>query len=790
MRIFLVVLAVSICLNCFSQRGNNRISLAGERQIKPSEDVQIEMLADSSGGLRMASTSANPVPSVVIFQGNDNWNLSNSLFLCLDITNPGTEALLVECRLMNEKWQSCGQLIPAGKTRTLRTFINRDKYPDYISKTFLAMNALPGGFVSMFSDPDPDSINKFSVVMINPPAGAVIEIRNVRKEGALHLPTEKELSAGYFPFVDEFGQFMHKEWSGKTHSVKELKKAADLEATDLRSNSFAEFDRYGGWRKGPKLASNGHFRTEKVDGKWWLVDPEGYLFWSHGIGSIDFNGYTTPITDRKKYFDGLPDTASAQDFYSVEQYNPKGYYKGRTISVFNHYSHNLYTKFGKSWKEKAILLAHERLKSWGQNTVGGWSSPDVYDKSITPYTVTLEVRSAPIEGSIGQCGKFPDPYDQNLVEEIRSSIQRNAATATDPFCIGYFVDNELSWRSDSYLATAVIASHAAQPAKKAMMQWLSEKYSSIAALNQQWGTSFSGWEAFLNDTVVHAIKTTDYKEFTAILANQYFKIIRATLKEIMPDKLYLGCRFDFHFYPSEDTVNDWLVNIAAQYCDVVSFNRYRYSAADLRPSTIDKPVMIGEWHIGALDRGMLHYSLKYSDDQNNRAELYKYYLHTCLKNPYIVGAHWFEYADEPVVGRFDGENYNTGFLDVCDRPYPEMVKASREIGKTMYALRSGKDSVNKKPSIRLVRQHPVPVITVRQKMAAGNKYGFEGVTVEKIGNTYHLFTSEMTGEPLWVKMRFAYWTSTDRIHWKRISTVRESSGEFNGKDPRASLWSP
>ncbi|HKS72639.1 MAG TPA: hypothetical protein VJQ82_05535, partial [Terriglobales bacterium] len=56
--------------------------------------------------------------------------------------------------------------------------------------------------------------------------------------------------------------------------------------------------------------------------------------------------------------------------------------------------------------------------------------------------------------------------------------------------------------------------------------------------------------------------------------------------------------------------------------------------------------------------------------------------------------------------------------------------------------------------------------------------------------TYHLFTSEMIGDPHWVKMRLARWTSPDCFHWTRVSTLKESSGSFTGKDQRAALWSP
>ena len=108
------------------------------------------------------------------------------------------------------------------------------------------------------------------------------------------------------------------------------------------------------------------------------------------------------------------------------------------------------------------------------------------------------------------------------------------------------------------------------------------------------------------------------------------------------------------------------------------------------PADADKPIMIGEWHLGALDRGMLHYSLKYTDSQENRAEMYEYYIKSCLNNPYIIGAHWFQYSDQPVLGRSDGEDLNTGFLNFCDVPYPEMVAISRNLSKSMYLIRYSK----------------------------------------------------------------------------------------------------
>jgi hypothetical protein len=100
-------------------------------------------------------------------------------------------------------------------------------------------------------------------------------------------------------------------------------------------------------------------------------------------------------------------------------------------------------------------------------------------------------------------------------------------------------------------------------------------------------------------------------------------------------------------------------------------------------------VIIGEFHFGALDRGLFHPGLVPVKNQQQRADRYKGYVEGALANPLIVGTHWFEYKDEATAGRFDGENYQVGFLDVCDSPYPETIEACRSVGYRMYERRLG-----------------------------------------------------------------------------------------------------
>ena len=93
-------------------------------------------------------------------------------------------------------------------------------------------------------------------------------------------------------------------------------------------------------------------------------------------------------------------------------------------------------------------------------------------------------------------------------------------------------------------------------------------------------------------------------------------------------------------------------------------------------------------------------------------------------------------------------------------------------------------------SFSIVEQYPTPLISRSTPGAQDNKYGFEGGRVILLNGIYHLFISEMNADPKWTKTRLAHWTSSDGLAFTRQSTLFESSGDFTGQDPRASLFLP
>jgi hypothetical protein len=101
-------------------------------------------------------------------------------------------------------------------------------------------------------------------------------------------------------------------------------------------------------------------------------------------------------------------------------------------------------------------------------------------------------------------------------------------------------------------------------------------------------------------------------------------------------------------------------------------------------------MIIGEFHFGVPERGLAP-GLAQAVNQEERAVAYRYYVENAAANPAIIGTHWFQWIDQPATGRNDGENYNIGFVDVTDRPYPDMVNATKEIFGRLYNIHSGKE---------------------------------------------------------------------------------------------------
>ena len=659
--------------------------------------AKVERLKNAAG-LRLIAPRSDSTPGFELKVPQGSQDLSAYMQLFVEVKNASPGEATVSCRAENPDARGLDNCIlgsltlSPGQSGILRVNIRRKK-PDWIKVDLFGMRGYP------WSGPlgieritqhlaDPAHIVKLAVFTNKPNREQVIEVRSISAVGSFRPPTRLLADpAKFFPFIDEFGQYMHADWPGKVHGLEELTGSVGVEEQDLAAHpSPGDWDQYGGWKDGPKLKATGFFYVTKYENRWWLVDPEGYLFFSHGIDCVIPAGDNTPIEDRQGWFKDLPSRDSEfRDCYSQSEVALHGYYKGRQPLDFDFSRANLMRKYGSDWLERFTRVTHRRLRSWGLNTIGCWSSPRVYLQRKTPYTGTVDFSSKLLEGSQGYWGKFRDVFEPEFRDSVRAAIARQTAdSARDPWCLGYFVDNEISWgNADAALGLGTLASPAGQAAKEVFLEDLKAKYGTIEKLNAAWGTGHASWEALLGSTVApDTLKAqADLVEFTGKTARTYFKTIREALKEYCPDQLYLGCRFAW--------ANAAAVKAAAEFCDVLSYNIYHLDISRFRlPAQADVPIILGEFHMGALDRGMFHTGLVAVSSQEERAEAYKNYLRTVLRNPQFVGCAWFQFRDESNTGRpYDEENYQIGFIDIADTPYAETIQAARDMGYNIYKYR-------------------------------------------------------------------------------------------------------
>ena len=496
------------------------------------------------------------------------------------------------------------------------------------------------------------------------------------------LPPEK-----FFPCIDEYGQFKHREWPGKVHSDADLKAAREAEAKDLAAHPGpAGWDKWGGWAAGPQLEATGGFRTVKLDGKWWIVDPDGHLWWSHGPVRVTPSGGITPLDGHENWFARLPKADEPEAlFYTTRDELLYPYYGKRGLKrTYDFSAQNIRRKYGENWFETWADLAHRRLRSWSCNTIANSSDKRICLMGRTPYTERFEIHARPIAGHKGGWWEFCDPFDPSFRAEAKRMTQVYREEFEDPWCLGFFVDNEHFWGEPHTFGVSALKSPADQPCKREFVKRLQAKYGEIAKLNAAWKATYASWEGLLalaKEPPDVAAAKPDLEAFSAAIAEAYYRTIREELKRAAPGKLYLGCRW-------AGGAPAFTVKAAAKYCDVLSYNVYRKEMSGFKlPEGVDAPILIGEFHFGALDRGPFCPGLILLKDQNDRAATYRNYVKTSLEHPQIVGVHWHQFSDQSTAGRFDGENMQVGWTDVCDTPYRETVEAIRDIGARLYEIR-------------------------------------------------------------------------------------------------------
>ena len=674
-----------------------------------------------------------------------DWSQYDSFGIAMDIGNPGTESVQLNMDVKDASGAGFTRsaVIPLGQANTYYaelkgTDIDVDSG---IRDNPVAWDFDGTKFTWMWGTEqlDTSAITEVSLSIISLRSDRTITLDNIRL--VANPKTNPEYLTG---LVDKYGQNDKADFPGKMKSDVQLAEVTAVEQQALKAGGLKDRSKFGGWLNGPKLEATGYFRSEKVGGRWAMVDPEGYLFFSNALANIRLSN-TTTVTGRDYPKEMLtqrsPDDLTPEDSLGLnpappearskrflaadirrnmfnwlpEDDDPLGNHYGYRRSVhtgpiehgetYSFYSANLERKYGESspnsflndWREATL----DRMANWGFTSFGNWVDPMFYDNTQVPYFANGWIIGDYKTVSSGDdfWSPLPDPFDSKFAYRADKTAEAVAAEVNgSPWCIGVFIDNEKSWgrmgtpeSQYGIVINTMARADSDSPTKAVFTNLLKEKYGRVEKLNVAWGKTLASWtdiERGIELTDHTSVKQADYAILLEAYASEYFRVVSDAVEKYMPNHQYMGVRFASWGMTPE------VVQAAGKYVDVMSVNEYRevpqFDRWDFLEK-LDKPTVIGEFHMGATsDTGLFHAGLVKATDQADRARMYKNYINTVVDNPYFVGAHWFQYIDSPLTGRaYDGENYNVGFVRVTDTPYPEMVEAAKELNANLYERRFG-----------------------------------------------------------------------------------------------------
>jgi hypothetical protein len=403
-------------------------------------------------------------------------------------------------------------------------------------------------------------------------------------------------------------------------------------------------DRYGGWL-GTQLPATGWFRTQKLEGRWWLVDPEGHPFRSAGVEGVSITTGATGTRDPYR-------AAISQQYGGLS-----------------------------AWAEHSA----QRLSAWGFNTVGTESDDRVCRQGL-PYVVLLDLSGrlrAPRRTT------FVDVFSPAFTRQAEQTARRLCRrTAADPLLLGYLTDDGLPWGRDDAEPDVVFGQYLGledrAPGRVALVDFLESRYLTIDELNDAWHSGYQAFDEIGRVPQVGAsVPEDDAADFLRLVAERYFFITTAAVRTADANHLVLGCRL-------ASAPPAPVLAVLRGYVDVVAMSGYgeRPPTAALRRvhRATQLPILITGFTVRARDSGLPNARSRgpLVETQEERGEFFARYVEEALSLPMVVGYHWYQHADPPLAGDPEGECGNYGLVTADDEPYEPLTSAVTRANQGLY----------------------------------------------------------------------------------------------------------
>lgn len=423
-------------------------------------------------------------------------------------------------------------------------------------------------------------------------------------------------------------------------------KTYEAQTVDLipgfKKSKEPKLNQYGSWMQ-DKKAATGFFRTELINNRWWIIDPEGYPTYMKGVACL-----STGDSDGQQK--------------------------------------SLREKFGNDsvWAEKESRM----LESYGFNGSGAWSDVDELRKmkKPMPYTIIISPMASYKSVHVKKFGgkyKVTDwqgyrfdlcmVFDPEFESYCQSTAQSIVKYKDDKFLLGYFTDNELPWKNDA-LDRHLNLLAKDEPGYIAAKKWLDER---------------KGKDASATD-----ITQEDRMAFTGYYFETYMKKVTAALRKADPNHLYLGCRFNQD--KNQELENPEIFKVAGKYMDIISINHYRKwqpiaEQMNQWATWSGKPFIITEWYTKGEDSGLPNntgagWNVRTQADRGN---FYQNFCIELVRSKSCVGWHWFKYQDnDPLNLKTDISNRdsNKGLVDSNYTGYLPLLQKSKELNDNVWNL--------------------------------------------------------------------------------------------------------
>ena len=482
--------------------------------------------------------------------------------------------------------------------------------------------------------------------------------------------------------IDTFGQSISATFPNKLGSLEELKSDLASEQAYFDAIQTPSLDRFGGQPDSSlSLKKTGYFHIDQQQGKSWLVDPDGHLFFHLGVCGFAPNDDYTYVKGREDIYEWLPKAEG--EFASA-------FRAGDDNAHFSFYLANTIRKFGQPYTlDRFAERMIQRVRKWGFNSIGAFSPtpPTAHVEANFPYVASLPINEWEGVPRIPGAHEVWDPYDAETEKKIADNLAKELpAKANDPLLIGYFIVNEPRYDE---LPRVIPSLNGKQACKRRLVDSLRAKYTDIASYNAAWQANAKSFDELIDAGLAVSTDTAkaDVKAFVGDFMEAYFTQIETLFRKHDPHHLLLGSRLQ------PITIEDeQLCRIMGKHVDIVSYNYYTYGVDPESLKRIHKwcggkPMMLSEFFwASSKDSGLI--GGREVSSQQQRGLAYRNYVEQSAALGFVVGIEWFTLIDQATTGRwfskYNGESYNTGLVSVADRPWKDMLAEMMKTNHSIY----------------------------------------------------------------------------------------------------------